>query len=44
MKSKQEKKDEALARAVNYTYANSKAKRLGTATEAEWNKARGAKQ
>tara|TARA_R110000851_G_scaffold244874_1_gene397610 strand:- start:6133 stop:6267 length:135 start_codon:yes stop_codon:yes gene_type:complete len=43
MKSKQEKKEAAQARSLSYTYANSKAKRTGSATEAEWNKARGSK-
>lgn len=36
MKTKAQKRNEALVRAKGYTYANSKAKRLGTATQAEW--------
>lgn len=36
MKSKEIKRKEALERAKNYTYENSRAKRLGTATKEEW--------
>jgi len=35
-KSKALKRTEAETRAVCYTWDNSKAKRLGTCTEAEW--------
>jgi len=36
MKTKELKKQEALARAAKYTWENSRAKRLGTSTQAEW--------
>ena len=36
VKTKAVKQAEALERIKNSTYENSKAKRLGTATEAEW--------
>ena len=37
-KSKAEKRQDAEVRASQYTWENSKAKRLGTATQAEWEK------
>ena len=40
MKSKQQKRDEALARAEKYTWKNSRAKRLGTKTQEQWEAAR----
>ena len=38
MKSKQQKRNEALARLEASTYKNSKACRTGSATEAQWEK------
>ena len=35
-KSKVDKRNEAEQRALSYTWDNSKAKRLGKCTEAEW--------
>ncbi len=35
-KSKSLKRTEAETRAISYTWENSKAKRKGTSTEAEW--------
>lgn len=35
-KTKLQKRHEAELRAIHYTWENSKAKRLGTCTEAEW--------
>ncbi len=35
-KSREERRIEAAGRAKSYTWANSKAKRLGTSTEKEW--------
>jgi hypothetical protein len=43
MKSKKEKQEEAQIRAAKYDFARSKAKRTGSATESEWNKARSTK-
>lgn len=40
MKSKTQKRQEAKARAQKYTYKNSRAKRLGTQTEEQWEKSR----
>ena len=39
MKTKQRKREEALERARHYTWENSRAKRLGTKTREEWEKA-----
>lgn len=36
MKSKQQKREEALERAKHYTWENSKAKRKGTMTKEQW--------
>ena len=36
MKTKATKRQEAMIRMNNYTYTNSKAKRLGTKTKDEW--------
>jgi len=35
-KSKADRRDAAVMRSNSYTYSNSKAKRKGTKTEAEW--------
>lgn len=43
MKTKAVKQAEALERLKRSTYANSKAKRKGTATEAEWQAAKDAR-
>lgn len=39
MKHRDEKRIEAEGRAKHYAYENSRAKRLGTKTEEEWNEA-----
>jgi hypothetical protein len=39
MKTKAIKRKEALVRATKYTYSNSRAKRLGTATQEQWEEA-----